>query len=117
MPKILVNVKQNKKTGAWSVLPYENGVFADMKVAVMDMNMDCDDIIVVPVNRVNHVFDREDFLSKNQLFTFRITGDLVEVVDANEKGPNIMSTYLPIDTDVSTLRYIQGQLVMVDFDK
>ena len=113
MPKILVNVKLNKKNGEWSVLPYERGVFADMPIALMDMDAEYDSVIVVPINKVNHVFDKEEFLSKNKMYNFVIEGEIVrEAVEGETE--NILSTFLPINTDISKLRYIQNQLVMVE---
>ncbi len=112
MPKILVNVKYNKKNNEWSVLPFENGVFADMPIALMDMGAEYDSIIVVPINKVNHVFDKEEFLSKNKFFSFVVDGENVrEAVEGEEAH---LAMWLPIDTDISKLRYIQNQLVMVE---
>lgn len=112
MPKILVNVKQNKRTGEWSVLPFENGVFADMPIALMDMGADYDEVIVVPINKMNHVFDKADFLSRNKLFSFVIEEENVR--EAAEGEESHLAMWLPINTDISKLRYIQNQLVMVD---
>lgn len=112
MPKILVNVKYNKKNSEWSVLPYERGVFADMPIALMDMDAEYDSIIVVPINKVNHVFDKEEFLSKNKFFSFVIEGENVREAEKDEEVH--LAMWLPIDTDISKLRYIQNQLVMVE---
>lgn len=109
MPKILVNYKYNKKTDTYSLLEGEV-VFADMPVAVMDMGAEYESVLIVPMNNVNTVVDKEEYLKHNKLFKLSVADSEGTVVE----DPNGAAIYLPIETDISKLKFINGQLVMVD---
>lgn len=111
MPKILVNYIYNKKTDKYSLLD-NDVVFADMPIAVMEMGVEYDEVLIVPVNNQATVVEKEEYLQKNRQFKLVVNedGSIVE----NENGTPI---YLPKDTDVSKLRFINGQLVLIDENK
>ena len=108
MPKILVNYVYNKKEDKYT-LPNYDVVFADMPLAIMDMGAEYDEILVVPVNNAKVVVDKKEFLKVNKAFYLVADGELVK-----EDKKNGSLVYLPKDTDISKLRYIQNQLVMVE---
>ena len=112
MPKILVNYKYNKKTDTYTLL--ENDVvFADMPIAVMDMGAEYDDILVVPVNNTQMVVDKVEYLKVNKLFTLSVADESGTVIE-DPKGALV---WLPKDTDITKLRFINGQLVLVSEDE
>lgn len=109
MPKILVNYKLDKKTNTYKVL--ENDVvYADMPIAVMDMYAEYDDILVVPINNMMTVVDKVEYLKANKQFRLTANED-GSVVEDNEKGTPI---WLPRNTDLSKLKVVNGQLVLVE---
>lgn len=107
MPKILVNYKYNKKLDLYKVIK-NDVVFADMPVAVMDMGAEYDDILIVPINNVSTVVDKHEYLSVNKKVYLKVDGE--KVFEAPDGTP----FYLPKQTDISKLRFINNQLVLVD---
>lgn len=111
MPKILVNYKHNKKTDTYSL--YDNDVvFADLPIAVMDMSAEYDDILVVPINKVMTVVDKEEYLKVHK--QFKLVADENGIIREDQNG---VSIYLPKDTDITKLRFLNGQLVLVSEDE
>lgn len=111
MPKILVNYKLDKKTNTYKLL--ENDVvYADIPVAVMDMYAEYDDILVVPINNVATVVDKKEYLKINK--QFKLTANEDGSIREDENGTPV---WLPKDTDISLLRLINGQLVLVEPEK
>lgn len=108
MPKILVNYNYNKKEDKYTLSNYDV-VFADMPLAIMNMGEEYDEILVVPVNNAKVVVDKKEFLKTNKAFYLVSDGELVK-----EDKKNGVLVYLPKDTDISKLRYIQNQIVMVE---
>lgn len=108
MPKILVNYNYNKKEDKYTLSNYDV-VFADMPLAIMNMGEEYDEILVVPVNNTKVVVDKKEFLKTNKAFYLVSDGELVK-----EDKKNGALVYLPKDTDISKLRYIQNQIVMVE---
>lgn len=111
MTKILVNYAYNKKNDTYSLVN-SDFVFVDLPIAVMDINANYKSILVVPINGQNTVVDKDEYLSKNKLFKLAVdeTGKVIE----NQNG---VPTYLPKDTDLEKLMYINGQLVLVEDKK
>lgn len=105
MPKILTNYKYDRKKDEFKLLDFDV-VFADMPIAVKEMEADYEEILIVPINNVATVVDKKDYLSKNKLFHLKADGDKVI------ESPDGAAAYLPIDTDISKLRYMNGQLVL-----
>ena len=108
MAKILVNFIYNKTTDKYEIpkLPY---VFKDMGVAVLETEDDIKTPLVVPINNVLTVVDRERYEAIHKKFH----------LIADEKGnvsehPNGAEFWLPKNTDISKLKVIKGQLVMVE---
>jgi len=108
MPKIYVNFKHNKKDDSYKILNYGH-VFVDMPIAVMDLDVDIEEPLVVPIRNVLTVVEKSEYLKvhKKFLLKFDNNGKVYE-------SPDGYPVYLPKDTDVSKLQYIDGQLVMVD---
>lgn len=107
MPKILVNYKYNKKTDTYTLIE-DDVVFADMPVAIMEMGTDYDDILVVPINGQNTVVDKDEYLAIHKNFKLSVNED--GTVREDVTGTPV---WLPKDTDITKLRFINGQLVLV----
>lgn len=112
MPKILVNYKHNKKTDTYTVLE-NNVVYADMPIAVMDMYAEYNDILVVPLNNVMTVVDKEEYTKINKQFKLTAYPDGTVKEDSQNGTP----IWLPKDTDINMLRVVNGQLVMIEPEK
>lgn len=111
MPKILVNYRYNKKTDTYSLLNTDV-VFADMPVAIMDMGAEYDEVLIVPINNQNTVVDKNEYLKVNKQFK----------LSANEDGSvkediNGIKLWLPKDTDITRLRVVNNQLMLVTEDE
>lgn len=107
MPKIIVNYKYDKKKDEYKVLNYDV-IFADMPIAVMEMGSEYEEILVVPIRNVATIVDKKDYLSKNKLFRLKVKEQNV-FEDANG-----IPIYLPKDTDVTKLKYINNQIVLCE---
>lgn len=108
MARVLVNYIYHSDKDEFEVLK-GSYVFADIKVAILDT----DDLIrkplVVNIKGNPTIVDREAYELNNKKFK----------LEANEKGKVFESdkgveVWLPKDTDIKKLRFINGQLVMVD---
>lgn len=108
MAKILINYVYNKTTDKYEIqkLPY---VFADMKVAVLETEEEINEPLVVPINNVLTVVDRAKYQSINR--KFYLVADENGKISEQEGGAEI---WLPKDTDLSKLKYINGRLVLVE---
>lgn len=109
MPKILVNYIYNKKSDTFK-LRDSNIVFADMPIAEMELDAEYDDILVVPINNRMTVVDKEEYLKTNKQFKLSVLPDGT-VHEDNQNGTPV---WLPKDTDINRLRFINGQLVLED---
>ena len=107
MPRILINYKYNKKTDTYTLLSNEY-VFADMPVAEMEMQADYDDILVVPINNRMTVVDKSEYMKTNKQFSLAVNPD--GTVREDQNGQLV---WLPKNTDISKLRFFNGQLVLV----
>ena len=111
MPKILINYKHDKKTDTYTLLK-NDVVYADLPIAEMNMYEDFDEPLVVPINKKMTVVEKSEYTKRNKQF----------VISADENGniiesQNGVAVWLPIDTDISKLRIINGQLVMISEDQ
>ena len=107
MPKILVNYSYNKKKNKYNILE-SDVVFAELPVALMDMDMDTEDILVVPIQGKNTVVDRKSYLEKHQLFRLTVNED-----GTIKEDPNGAPIWLPKETKIPNLRLMNGQLVLI----
>lgn len=107
MARILVNYIYNKAKDEYKIL--ENDcVYADQKVAVLETEEIIKTPLVVPIRNQLTVVDKEQYEKFNKKF------HLVADKDGNVmEDPNGAEIWLPKDTDVSKLRFINGQLVML----
>ena len=108
MARILVNFIYSKAKDEYKILE-PDCVYADQKVAVMETEDEINIPLVVPTRNILMVVDKEKFESINK--KFRLVAD--------EKGnvlerPDGVETWLPKDTDISKLRYINNQFVMIE---
>ena len=108
MAKILVNFIYNKAKDEYKVLE-PDCVYADQKVAVLETEEIINKPLVVPMNNIMVVVDKEKYEAIHKKFH----------LIADEKGnvsehPNGVEVWLPKDTDVSKLKVINGQLVKVE---
>lgn len=108
MPKILVNYKYNKKEDSFKVLNYDH-IFADIPVAVMEMDTEYDDILVVPIKNIPTIVEKEEYLKIHKKFYLKAdeNGRLYEAADGHP-------IYLPKDTKLEELIYINGQILKMD---
>lgn len=107
MPKILVNYKYNKKSDTYTLFSREC-VFADMPIAEMEMHADYDDILVVPINNRMTVVDKAEYMAVNKQFALAVNPD--GTIREDQNGQLV---WLPKNTDISKLRFVNGQLVLV----
>lgn len=107
MARILVNYIYNKAKDEYRIL--DSGcVYADQKVAVLETEQEIKRPLVVSVKNMMTVIDRDEF-EKNHRRFYLLSDEKGNVME----GPNGAEVWLPKDTDVSKLRFINGQLVMV----
>ncbi len=109
MAKILVNYIHNKAKGEYEILSDSKYVFADMPVAILETEDDIKTPLVVPIRGAMTVVDKERYELTNK--KFKLVSDENGNVHENENGAEI---WLPKNTDISKLRYINNQLVMVE---
>lgn len=105
MARILVNYIYNKAKDEFKVLD-QDCVYADQRIAVIETEDIINKPLVVPIKGAMTVVDRERYERVNKRF----------YLAANEQGevreePNGAEIWLPKDTDISKLRFINGQLV------
>ena len=107
MPKILLNYKR-LKDGSYKIYYDQQYVFADMPVCMADMDIEYEEPIVVNIKGQYLVVEKSEYEKVHKLFRFKIVdGDkVVEDKDGFEM-------YLPKDTDISKLRYINNQIVLI----
>ena len=108
MARILVNYIYNKAKDEYKVLD-PDCVYADQKVAVLETEEEIRRPLVVPIQNVLVVVDRDKYEAVNKKFH----------LIADEKGnvvehPQGAEVWLPKDTDISKLRFVNNQLVMVE---
>lgn len=109
MAKVLINYIYNKNQDSYLLYLNAQYVLADLPVAVLDLEQDIKEPLVVPINNVSTVVDRATYESFHTEFHLAVDpeGRVFE-------SPNGVSVWLPKDTDLSKLRYIDGQLLMVE---
>lgn len=107
MARILVNYTYNKTKDEFKIIESDT-VYADMKVAVLETEDDIRIPLVVPVQNMMTVVDKERYEQVNK--KFYLVADEKGIVSENPQGAEI---WLPKDTDISKLRFINGRLVMV----
>ena len=108
MARVLVNYIYHKDTDTYEILR-GSYVFADVSVAVLDTNFDIKKPLVVNIKGNPTIVDRQTYEQANKKFR----------LEANENGKvfeskNGSEVWLPKDTDISKLRIVNGQLVLVD---
>lgn len=108
MARILVNYTYNKSKDEYKILSGDV-VFADMKVAVLETENEINIPLVVPINNQMTVVDRASYELVHK--QFHLISDEKGIVSEH---PNGMGIWLPKDTDVSKLRFLNGQLVLVE---
>lgn len=108
MARILVNYIYNKMTDQYEI--QKGGyVFADQRVAVLETEEPINRPLVVPIRNQLTVVDRDRYEAVNK--RFYLVADDKGNVKEDVGGAEV---WLPKDTDISKLRYINNQLVMVD---
>lgn len=109
MARVLVNYTYNKSKDEYKIMDYSCGVFADIEVAVLDTNLDIKEPLVVPIQGVMTVVDRKSYEEIHKRFVFSVNEH--GKVEENEKGDIVV--WLPKNTDVSKLRVVNNQLVLI----
>lgn len=108
MARVLVNYIYHKDTDTYEILR-GSYVFADVSVAVLDTDFDIKKPLVVSIQGNPTIVDKDTYEATNKKFRLAVN-DKGKVVES-DKG---MEVYLPKDTDIKTLRFINGQIVKVD---
>lgn len=108
MARILVNYIYNKVKDEYKILE-PDCVYADQKIAVLETEEEINRPLVVPNKGVMVVIDRDKFELVHKKF------HLISDKEGNvEENPNGLEIWLPKDTDISQLKFINGQLVKVE---
>ena len=79
-----------------------------MKVAVLETEASIDIPLVVPIQGVMTVVDRLDYESVHK--KFHLVADKEGKISEDPRGTEV---WLPKDTDISKLRFVNGQLIMI----
>lgn len=108
MARILVNYIYNKQKDEYKLLE-PDCVYADQKVAVLETEEIINRPLVVPIGNNMTVVDRDKYESVHKRFYF-----LADENGIIYEDPNGTEVWLPKDTDVSKLRYINNRIVMVE---
>ena len=108
MARVLVNFIYNKAKDEYKVLD-QGCVYADQKVAVLETEELINEPLVVPINGAMTVVDRKRYETLHK--KFHLVADKDGNISENENGAEI---WLPKDTDISKLRFINNQLVKVE---
>lgn len=107
MARILVNWIYNKSKDEYKILE-PDCVYADQKVAVLETEEKIDRPLVVPIRNNMTVVDRDRYEAIHK--KFYLLADEKGNVFEDASGKEV---WLPKDTDISKLRIINGQLVMI----
>lgn len=108
MPKILVNFKYNKKKDEYSLFDTDV-VYADMPIALMELGAEYEEVLIVPIGGQATVVEKSEFLARNKQFFLVADGEMI--LEDKERGTPV---WLPKDTDLTELRYINGQILKVE---
>lgn len=108
MPKILVNFKYNKKKNEYSLFDTDV-VYADMPIALMELGAEYEEVLIVPIGGQATVVEKSEFLARNKQFFLVADGEMI--LEDKERGTPV---WLPKDTDITELRYINGQILKVE---
>ena len=109
MAKILVNYIHDKSKDEYEILTGAKYVFATEPVAVLNTDLTIKTPLVVQIQGVMQVVDRESFESINKIF--KLVSDENGIV---KEDPSGVPVWLPKNTDISKLRYINGEIVLID---
>ena len=109
MARILVNYIYNKSRDEYELMLDSKRVYADVAVAVLETEEEINKPLVISARGVMVVVDRDRYEAVNKKF----------YLVADEKGnvmenPNGTERWLPKDTDISKLKVVNGQLVLVE---
>lgn len=108
MARVLINFIYRRAEDEYK-LGNPDLVFFDQQVAVLETEDDIKRPLVVPIRGMLTVVDRDRFEQVHKKF-YLVADEQGNVQEA----PNGAPTWLPKDTDVSKLRYINNQLVKVE---
>jgi len=109
MAKVLVNYIHDVESDTYELLRGAKYVFADMPTAVLETEHKINIPLVVPINGLPTVVDKLIYEAKNK--KFKLVADEKGIVTENPNGAEV---WLPRDTDINKLRFLNGQLVMID---
>lgn len=108
MAKILVNYIYDKRNDKYEILDNKY-VFADLKIAVMDTELNIETPLVVPIQGASVIVDRKAYEKVNKLYYLKAKKDGKLCEDGSG-----FPIWLPKETDISKLRLQNGQVVMVE---
>ena len=109
--KVYKNYFYDANSDSFQILntPY---VLATEPVAIIDTEVKVKIPLVIPTNIGNIVVDRETYEKTHKRFYFNIKEDM-SVEEIKEGNFQIMK-WLPKDTDISKLRFINGDICLVE---
>ena len=105
--RILVNYIYNKKEDKFEILEGKY-VLADQKFAVMDNEREYKEPIVIKLDGVDTVLDKVEYSKTHRVFRLITDEKTGKVLEHPEGSP----IWLPIETDVNKLVFINGQLLL-----
>lgn len=119
MPKILLNFKVSKKTGQIT-LKYDEPVFADLPICVADYDVEYTAPVIVNIpDQIPIVMEKEHYNAlvtnaslkeHEKMFVFKLNDDGTLVEDPEGDIKRV----LPKDTDISKLKFVNGEVVWLD---
>lgn len=115
MPQILVNYKKRKDNSI--IVIKDSVVYADMPIAQMDLYEEIENPYIYETGfTFPRVIDKTEFFKNNKEFYIKL-GEPDEygqkiIEDEDKKSKPL---FLPIDTKLEELRFVNGQVLKIDF--
>lgn len=109
--KILKNYFYDANSDRYQILntPY---VLATEPFAIVDTNIKVEEPLIIPTIYGDTLVDRVSYEKVNKKFFFNVKDDLS--VEEVKEGTYQLMKWLPKDTDVSKLKFINGDIVLVE---
>ena len=109
--KILKNYFYDANSDRYQILntPY---VLATEPFVIVDTNIKVEEPLIIPTIYGDTLVDRVSYEKVNKKFFFNVKDDLS--VEEVKEGTYQLMKWLPKDTDVSKLKFINGDIVLVE---
>ena len=108
MPKIIVNyITKDDKTKI-----HKSPVWADLPIAICNLYDEFKDPLIVPTGGIPLIVEKEEYLKTRRKFFLDVNEDGT-VKEVDEQAARFVF-YYPKDTDVSKLRYVNGNIIRIN---